>query len=290
MLGAAGIWYFFIKDDHYRIRFTYKQPPGVVYQHILGWNKYATPDIDAVTVNSSIPFQEIDQTVRVGDSVFNYQWEITKENDSTTRVSLGIKDLDNPLAQKFEVPFSNNEFVNRSIRSVKDIGSELKILTNKFKVHSIKDTLVQPSFCAYLPLNSKVDKKASTMLYNITLIMGYINENELELKGDPFLEVTNWDKQSNTMSYNFCFPIKKRDSLPPNPEIQFKTTPEFNALKAEFNGNYSISNNAWYYLLDHAQRNAYRVKELPVEYYLSDPHIGGDPLLWKALILLPLED
>jgi effector-binding domain-containing protein len=133
-------------------------------------------------------------------------------------------------------------------------------------------------------------KKAKNMLSNIATIMEYINSNEIALQGDPFLEVTSWDKQDETIKFNFCFPIEKSDSIPKNAQLQFKTLAPFRALKAEFNGNYSISNNAWYFLLDYAERNNLNIRELPLELYLVDPHIGGDSMNWKALIFLPLID
>ncbi|NND64106.1 MAG: hypothetical protein HKN48_13020 [Flavobacteriaceae bacterium] len=286
----TGVWYFLIKDEHYQITFSSKQPPGVIYNHIMGWNKYATRDIDSVSIKSLNPYAEIEQEVHIGDSLFSYRWEFEKNASGNTEVSVGIKDLNNGIVQKLQAPFSSNDFVKRSIKSVKDVGSELNILTKKFKVHSIKDTLIVGDFCAYIPLESNANMKARTMLYNITTIMGYINENEITLKGDPFLEVTNWNRETNTIKYNFCFPIEKKENLPYSSEIKFKTTESFKGLKAEFNGNYSISNNAWFYLMDYANSNGLNVKKEPVEFYLDDPHIGGDPILWKALILLPLED
>ncbi len=46
-------------------------------------------------------------------------------------------------------------------------------------------------------------------------------------------------------------------------------------LKADFNGNYRISNYAWYYLLDEAERKGLNISPTPIEVYLNDPHEGG---------------
>lgn len=128
------------------------------------------------------------------------------------------------------------------------------------------------------------------MLYSISDLMGYINENDLELQGDPFLEVTKWDEVSGAMEYNFCFPISESDSLPPSDLVFFKNSPSFKAIKAEFNGNYAISYNAWYYLQEYAEQHKLKVKDLPTEVYLDDPQSGGDAIGWKAHIYLPIED
>jgi len=126
------------------------------------------------------------------------------------------------------------------------------------------------------------------MLYSIGDLMGYINENEIELQGDPYLEVTKWNEEAATIEYNFCFPIAKSDALPASDLVFFKESPAFRAIKAEFNGNYAIANNAWYYLLDYAEQNNLKVKSLPTELYLDDPQSGGDAMNWKAHIYLPL--
>ena len=78
--------------------------------------------------------------------------------------------------------------------------------------------------------------------------------------------------------------------MPPHPTVLLKTTETLDRIKAEFNGNYRDSEVAWYYLLDHAAENGLDVKPLPLEIYQNDPHAGGDPLTWKAQVLLPLND
>jgi effector-binding domain-containing protein len=285
-----AVWYFAIKKEHYQVSFTTIQPPGVIYDHILGWNSYAKKDITSISTTLKIPFSELQQNVQIGDSLFSYRWNISKEGDGKTRVRAYIRDEVNGFSQKLRVPFVKNSFVKRSVNNVQNIVNELKFKTQQFRVHSITDTVFSGGYCVYLPIESTMGKKAKNMLSNIATIMEYINSNEIALQGDPFLEVTSWDKQDETIKFNFCFPIEKSDSIPKNAQLQFKTLAPFRALKAEFNGNYSISNNAWYFLLDYAERNNLNIRELPLELYLVDPHIGGDSMNWKALIFLPLID
>ena len=127
------------------------------------------------------------------------------------------------------------------------------------------------------------------MLSNISVIMNYIKDNEIPLNGDPFLEVTHWDQEHDSIDFNFCFPIHIKDSLPDHPEILFKETAPLHALKAVYHGNYKISDNAWYYLLDYAERKHLKIEDTPIEIYLNDPHEGGNSLEWEAHILLPLK-
>lgn len=289
-LVAAGIWYFGLKQDHYRISFTTKQPPAIVYNQISKWQGTKESGINSVSIDDKERHSSISQTVQVGDSTFTYDWNFYREDDATTKVDVKITDKNNWFAQKLQIPFSENDFVKRSIRTVKVIGAEFVVETKKFKVHSISDTVFGKRYAVYLPLKSAVNRKASTMLYSIGDLMGYINDNEIELQGDPYLEVTKWDEEMSTMEYNFCFPIAKSDSLPTSDLVFFKESPSFRAIKAEFNGNYAISNNAWYYLMEYAQQNNLKVKNVPTEVFLDDPQSGGNALNWKAHIYIPLVD
>ncbi|MCW5518675.1 hypothetical protein J1N09_02410 [Aureitalea sp. L0-47] len=286
---ATGLWYFFLKDHHYQVSFRSDQPASLVFNHILDWENYDRDDLQLKTLSKK-SYSEIIQEVGVGDSLFTYQWRIEKRHPKGTKVTAYITDENDNFIQKIKVPFGNNDFVKRSLRNTETVAKALQLNSETYKVHSIKDSTIAAIYCAYLPLSSRVEAKASTMLSGINEIMDYVKGNDLSLNGDPFLEVTHWDENAGVIDFNFCFPLKKRDSMPTHPTVRLKTTEPVNGIKAEFNGNYRISNKAWYYLLEHAEKFERVVQKLPLEIYLNDPHSGGDPLLWKALIFLPLDE
>ena len=120
--------------------------------------------------------------------------------------------------------------------------------------------------------------------------MNYIKDNNIKLTGHPFLEITEWDVVEDLIKFNFCFPIQERDEYPATNDIKFKQTEEKVALKTIFNGNYKISDRAWYAILDYAEIKNIDIEELPIEVYLNDPHSGGDDLKWEAEIYMPLKN
>ncbi len=292
ILGASvlvlGIWYFLLKDYHYQVSFTSDQPQGILFHHILDWDNYKLDDKE-ITLVSSNNYSEVIQRVRSDGSSFLYRWRIIKNHNNETDLTAFITDENNGFAQKLKVPFGNSDFAKGSIKNVKTVAEASKLKTEQYDVHSITDSVVQPTYCAYVALESTVRQKASTMSQGIGIIMQYIKSNEIPLNGDPFLEVTEWNEENETIRFNFCFPIKQLDSMPLHPSVQFKTTEELKGIKAEFNGNYRLSDNAWYYLIEHAEKNNIEIKKFPIELYLNDPHAGGDPLTWKAHIFLPLK-
>ena len=285
---GLGIWYFLIKDYQYQVSFTSDQPQGVLFHHVLDWENYNRSNAE-ISVVSEKKYSEIVQRIQSADSSFLYTWRFQKTSGNDTKVTAYIKDEKNDFIQKLKVPFGNNDFINGSVNNVKTVAEAQKLSAETYKFHSISDSLVQPKYCAFLPLESSVRQKAPAMLKAISTIMDYIKGNDIALTGDPFLEVTQWNEDDETIKFNFCFPIKQLDSMPSHPAVQFKTTEAFNGIKAEFNGNYRISDYAWYYLIEHAEKNQLEVERLPFEIYLNDPHSGGDPINWKAHIFLPLK-
>lgn len=285
----AVLWYLVLKNEDYQVSFTSQQPKNLVYQHILDWERYSTEENSVIVINDSKDSDEISQSYKIGDSTFLYQWRLISEGNKT-RVTAHITDLNNSFKQRLQVPFLKNAFVKRSIKNVEEVGKAVAIKGKQFKIGSIESSTYEGSYCAYLPVTTTTEKKASAMLSTIAVIMKYLKGNDIELNGDPFLEVTAWDESNDEIQFNFCFPIIRQNNFPKHEEIQFKETKPFQGLRTTFNGNYRISHYGWYYLLDHAKREGISVKKLPLEIFLNDPHSGGNSIDWQAHIFLPLED
>ena len=60
-------------------------------------------------------------------------------------------------------------------------------------------------------------------------------------------------------------------------------------LIAIYNGNYITSDRAWYALLNYADKNNISVDALPIEIFYNNPEMGGNALLWKTEVYLPLK-
>ena len=289
-LLATLIWYFFLKEEHYIVRFSTAQPPGVVFRHIEEWPEFGNSDSLKIQWESGDRYTAINQKIIDGNDTLDYRWEFKRVSDSLTRVKAKITDYHHYWKRKFEAPLHFGNFVSENVARVKNVGEELLKKEATFRVHTMNDTLFPATFCAYRQVsNVPVIEKARRMLTEIQGVMKYIKTNEIPMIGDPFLEITHWDQEKNTIGFNFCFPIQKMDSLPPTSEVLFKTTKPREFLKTEFNGNYMVSDQAWYYLMDHAEQNDIDIELLPVEVYRNDPHQGENILDWVAHILVPLK-
>lgn len=285
-------WHFIIKPYNYRISFITKDPSGLVYSNLLAWKaaKGLEDSSEVSITHRDYNTNYLEQQLRLKDSLFEYRWKLEPQTDSTTRVTAYITDLNNSWIQNLYTPVYKNDFVKRSLRTVEELGSEWVDYRKRYRVGQITEANVDSRFCAYVSVETTSAQKARTMMTNIADVMGYINSNELELNGDPFLQVTAWDRVTDSISFNFCFPIKPSDSLPASSVVKFKEVAGFKGIKTIFNGNYSISDKSWYWLIRHAENKNIKVKQLPFEVYKNDPHMGGDPLKWEAEIYLPLQN
>ena len=284
---STGVWYFALKNYNYKITFTSTQAPGIIYSNLLQWNNWENENTNAVVTVSKTPFSEIRQEVNIADSVFTYRWVIKRTNDSVTKITVLIKDRENSFLQNLQVPFFNTDFEKQSIATVKKIREALIKHQDYYKVSGVEEGKIPETHCAYIPLISHLKDKGNTMIRNIPIVMNYIKENNIALAGDPFLEVTEWNLVKDTIKFNFCFPVKESDTFPKTNVVKFKTIPEKGALKTRFNGNYKLSDRGWYTLMDYAEANTIKIKNLPVEFYRNDPHSGGDELQWEAEIYMP---
>lgn len=290
VLVVIAIWYFFIRPYHLSVSFNTPEHPEIVYEHLNEWQLVSTDSLDISTVESYRP-QMLKQKVIRDSTEYQYEWSIERENPSYTRVVVQIKDLENPILQKMKVLTGTGRLKDIALAHTKLIFEGLKNKSKSFRVHSFKDSIRESVYCAYIPLNGHITNKAIVMREHIIDVMGYIKDHNIPLAGNPFLEVTQWDRKTDSIAFDFCFPITKSDSLPtPPPAVKFKQTKKFSGLKAEFNGNYRNSYKSWYYLLENAEQRGLEIDPRPVEVFLNDPHGAGDPLNWKAIIYLPLKN
>ena len=289
-LAVVLMSYLFVFPYHYKVGFTTKQPPGVVFDHLRAWPEFSSNDSVTVENGDLIFYEGLTQTINSSTASLIVDWSMTRITDSTTRVEGRFSATQDALSQKLGLPLGLSYVPRTSIDLTQSLAQGLVEKSKNFKVHSISDTIVEPIFCAYVPVQTKEGSKAQGMLRQISTVMDYIKGNGIELKGDPLITVTNWDPQSQDLSFDFCFPIDSLAVRPEDPEVRFKTIKPRRYLQAIFNGNYRISQQGWYTLLDHAKRNNITLGSEIIEIYRNDPHEGGDSMQWVAELLMPILD
>ena len=247
--------YLFVFPYHYKVSFTTKQPPGVVFDHLRAWPEFDQTDTAQVVNQDMALYSRLVQNIDYPDGALSVDWSIKRHGDSTTRVEGRFSATNEALKEKIRLPFGQSFVPSSSITLTQSLAQGLIEKSKNFKTHSISDTLTAPLFCAYVPVHTKEGTKAQGMLRQISTVMHYIKDNKIPLKGDPFITISHWNPMTQDLSFDFCFPIDSLTTRPTDPEVRFKTLAPRRYLKAIFNGNYRLSQQGLYTLLDYAQSN-----------------------------------
>jgi effector-binding domain-containing protein len=227
--------------------------------------------------------------VTLVDTTLIINWEFTKFNDSVSTVRAYVSDPDRKLYNRLTIPFINTSF-RRSVRdNLIDIKTRMEEMLDKFKYHFTGYHHFEKQTCVYISLKSTPRGKAGMMMSCVTELNQFVRQNNLELAGNPFLIVHEWNALKDSIDFDFCFPITRIDAVPKHPRIKSMTVEGMDAIKTDFYGNYSITDFTWFNLAEEAKKLGYRSNNKLIEVYFNDPHEGGNELEWKAEIYWGIE-
>lgn len=283
-------WYLFIKKYDYQITFRVKTAPGTVYQGIRTWARQAGSEGNMeIKELKNIPFDFISHEINKNDTIIRFDWSVQPLNDSITKVKMGITNTKEKLITRLKIPFVKSWLEKYAISQAIDLKEGMTVHLQNFKVKILGENKIPEKFCAYVTVECKQPEKAMKMIEENFVMTQFLSDNNLEMEGYPFLEITSWDIETEDIVFDFCFPIGQKAHLPEHDEIKYKKIPAKPALKAVYNGNYRTSDRAWYALYDYARRHDLRITNAPVEFFHNNPMAGGNDLTWKTEVFMPLK-
>jgi len=279
------VWYLFLKPYEYLVTFRADTFPGTINQTVKLWSSSLN---NSSIVNQS-SLSSFDQELSIGNKTYRYTWQVEMLNDSTAEVSVLVTEPGNSLTNKIAIPFLSTQLEEDTENTIKSFYQKLMEHLGKFKVKVEGLATLEDTFCICMPLETDQYGKAGGMMANYSLISSFIVENDLKAAGVPFVEVTKWEKETDQLRFNFCYPIADRGSLPEHAELIYKTLEARKAIKAVYNGNYISSDRAWYALLFYAKKNSIETVDLPIEFFYNNPNFDSNELDWRAEIFLPIK-
>ncbi|WP_405412559.1 AraC family transcriptional regulator [Maribacter sp. Asnod1-A12] len=286
IIAIALLWYFFIKPQDYQIRVVAKANIGTINQALKAWNN----TLPEASIRQIKDLAHLEQMVASGDSTHIYTWYAKPINDSTSQLVIDVKDIQHSFANKLAVPFSDTNFEKQTRKTVTDFIENLNAHKKEFKVTFIGEEQLPSTYCACVEHKTLQSNKAFGMMKSYPFINSVVASNKIQVNGVPFIETTKWNIENDSLSFNFCYPIIKTDSLPAIKDLIYKEFIGVKSLKAIYNGNYMTSDRAWYTLLDYAKEKNITVNPKPIEFFFNNPNMGGDALRWKAEVFMPLTD
>lgn len=282
---AVALWYV-IKPYDYTVAFKSKANIGTINQTLKLWNanlKQSEP-IQQIALN------ELVQIIKMDATQYVLHWKLDRVNDSTTQINIGIKDPKHSLNNRIDILFNASDFEKKVKQTMNDFILVLSTHLEKFDIQIIGKATFPSTYCAYIPIKTKQFLKAKGMMETYGVLSNFLIENEVVLNGQPMVEVISWDTETDSIFFNFCFPILKKENLPVHPVVKYKEIKGLNAIKALYHGNYITSDRAWYSVIDYAKSNSIPLKNAPIEIFKNNPTIGGNELNWQAEIYLPIDN
>ena len=295
ILGALLLslaWFLFIKKYDYQFRFKVNHSPAMVQQELKNLETFKIFQSEPEVVNEDvIQYSELQQRLKFNEKSLDVLWELDKESDSTTNVTVNVLSEDK-LKNRLSLlnPFSKSDYIDSLERSFVKLGKNLLIKQSTYKVQVVDSIVFSPDFdCICRPAeNIKIENKAMQMVKDINYLEDFVEAYRLKLTGYPFVKINKWDEKENLISFDFCFPVNLAQDIRPNSFVEFQQFPGVRSLKAIYNGNYKTSSLAWYELLEEAKSRNIEASKLPVEVFWNNPREGGDALKWKAEIYMPI--
>ncbi|TXD88257.1 GyrI-like domain-containing protein [Subsaximicrobium wynnwilliamsii] len=233
---------------------------------------------------------ELVQNLNFDGIDYDFHWALSRIDDSTTQVNIGIKDRENSLKNKVNILVNDTDFEKKVKPTISDFIMVLNTHLENFEVKIEGESTSPSTYCAYIPVTTKQFLKAKGMMENYGILSTFLIANGVVLNGKPIVEVRSWDTETDSISYNFCYPIVKKEGLPSHPTLRYKEIKGGKAIKAIYNGNYITSDRAWYALIDYAKKKNIQLKHTPIEVFNNNPNMGGNELTWKAEIYMPIKN
>lgn len=285
-------WYLFLKKWDYKIIFTVPVHSTLAYSFINAhyeWNgKTVKPE--KITFLEAEPWTHLHTELDVNDTIYSLDWHLDAKNDSLTKISVGVSDKERNLMNRVKILLSNTQFEKSARRNMIIIRNKIIERNQEFRYEFAGLDSIPEIPCVYITSKRTVRSKADEMIRNVILINTFVKEHQLVLNGDPMVLVKNWNPKSDTIEFDFCFPILHPELVPSHPEIKMKTISCPRAFKANFYGNYSYSDYSWYRLFEEARKNDETISGQIIEIFHNDPHSGGNDLNWKAGTYLGLKN
>lgn len=290
LLTFASIWYLFIKSYDYELSFHEKTAPGTLFYVIEGWAQTLEKKENITLLESSKErFSNIRQTLQIKDSTLLFNWKIESSNDSISKITIQVKDVNNSILTRIKNLYTNpplkQVLISRASQFKKNLDAHLK--NHKVEINGYSD--IPEKFYAYVSISSSLKEKANQMILNNGDVTVWLKEQGIKVIGEPTLEVTSWNIEKDKIDFNFMFPIHEMETIPQHTKVKFKKVKPRKTIKATYHGNYRVSDRAWFALHEYAKRNNIEIENKPLEIFYNNPMNGGAELTWKAEIYMPLK-
>jgi len=290
ILVGVAVWFLFVKEHDYVITFNANAARSSVYNHVKNAKFIDTTSIlDNAKIMDEVLFKSLKQEVGINNKKVILDWKFKDVADTITKINVGIVTTESSMKHRLQNLFKRSFLVQTVKEELVLLRGQFGKYTDMFEV-TIDGESEMPAM-EIMTTEMKVERgnKARGMMRANTYLYPILKGNNIVQDGLPFIKITNWDMVNDSITFDFGVPIARKDTLPDTiPNIVFRSIKSRKALKATFYGNYAISDEAWFALLDYAKRENIKLDNKPFEVFYNNPMAGGNQLNWKAEVFVPI--
>lgn len=279
------MWYLFIRPHEFEVNFRAETLPGDIIQTIRIWDR----SLDNSNITEVDSLFALSQEIVWQKRRYIYRWTFQAINDSSARVNIKITQPGRRVLNKILIGFTE-QHIERDARDIAQAFYDL--LSVHLRITNVKilgESEITPGFCVCRSIESRQMEKANGMMREYGLLTSFVSDLALTANGPPIIRVKRWNHTLGSLSFDFCFPVVKTDSLPMNDFMTYKDFKTERVLRAVYHGNYITSDRAWYALIRFGETNGHKIAGLPIEYFYDNPNLGLNEKDWKAEVFLPIE-
>ncbi len=260
------------------------------------WNSESMGDGEMSTTKSN-PYTSIDQKITFktpfGESTSDVYWNFEEQGDST-KVVWGMKG-EQSFMEKAAFLFQK-ESLNEMMQPMfkKGLDNLQEEIKEKMEVYSVNvDGVTQHGggYYMYLTTASKISQVSERMGEMLGEVERYMNKNNIEKVGNPFVLYNQWNEDAGTAIYSAGYFTPSEVITPAESSVLNDYMPNQRTLKTTLKGDYKNLGEAWDSSYDYIQENGLQAIDdaQAFEVYVTGPEDDPNPANWITNLYIPIE-
>lgn len=251
-----------------------------------------------IRTTKTIPDSGIEQVAIYNPSFAETESEIYwnfEEVEEGTRVTWGVRG-NQSFREKLAFAFRDNsfqEFLRPKIsESLQNLSEEISDKMSVYSINVAGETRHGGGFYMYTTTASKISQIPERMEQMFTMVLNYMENNNISKQGDPFILYNDWDEQNNTAIYSAAYFTPSLVITPEDSNVLNGMMPVQRVVKTTLTGDYKNLPEAWDRAHQYIEENDLQVDEgsKPFEVYRTYEEDVPNPANWVTEIYIPVKD
>ncbi|MCM8569143.1 GyrI-like domain-containing protein [Gramella jeungdoensis] len=259
------------------------------------WKSEKMGEGEITTVKAN-PYSSIDQKISFvtpfGDSKSDIYWQFDKQGDSTL-VTWGMKG-EQSFMEKAAFTFQDQSLSEMMLpmfkKGLDNLQAKIKEEMETYSVNIDGVTQHGGGYYMYITTASKISQVSERMGNMINEVGTYMENNNIEKIGNPFVLYNQWNEDQGTAIYSAAYFTPSEVVTPAESNVLNGYMPKQRTLKTTLKGDYKNLKEAWDSSYAYLQKNGLKADEnsQPFEVYVSGPEDNPNPAEWITQIYIPI--